>query len=326
MVDALANHLQVFGRVTVKYLPDAPIRPARAPVGTREGACVPRLQLHSYGDGRDAVDAMNAELKQHQIEMRRNRRAWDRKPRLREIYAGYYRRIVALIDPRISGRILEIGSGMGHLKTHLPQTIASDLFPNPWLDVVCDGYELPFRDGTISHLVLFDVFHHLQAPGVLLNEARRILTPAGRLILFEPYISWVSHPIYGLGHHEPIAWRKSIDLSGTRARPRTYYAAQGNATRLFFEPVPRGWLSGWSLFHREAWADFSYLLSGGFSKPCLYPARLSPALRWLDAGLSRWPGLFGARCLVGLGRDPDGSAQLGALSTSQTPGLSNTMK
>ena len=25
----------------------------------------------------------------------------------------------------------------------------TDLFPNPWLDVVCDGYELPFADGAL---------------------------------------------------------------------------------------------------------------------------------------------------------------------------------
>ena len=58
--------------------------------------------------------------------------------------------------------------------------------------MVCDGYELPFRDAALSHLVLFDVFHHLRAPNAFLREARRVLTPRGRLILFEPYISWSS--------------------------------------------------------------------------------------------------------------------------------------
>jgi SAM-dependent methyltransferase len=97
-------------------------------------------------------------------------------------------RRLALIDPAISGRIAEIGSGIGNLKAHLPGALATDLFPNPWLDLACDGYELPFRQASLSHLVLFDVFHHLRAPNSFLREARRVLAPAGRLILFEPYL------------------------------------------------------------------------------------------------------------------------------------------
>lgn len=86
---------------------------------------------------------MTALLAQHQAEIERNLRAWEAKPLLKEIYAGFYRRILALIDPAIPGRIVEIGSGIGNLKTHLPAALATDLFPNPWLDLASDGYELP---------------------------------------------------------------------------------------------------------------------------------------------------------------------------------------
>jgi SAM-dependent methyltransferase len=163
---------------------------------------------------------MTIPLEQHQAEISSNLRAWESKPLLQEIYAGFYRRIVALIDSRIEGRIVEIGSGIGRLKTHLPQAIATDLFSNPWLDVVCDGYELPFGDGNLSHLVLFDVFHHLRAPNAFLREARRVLGPTGRLILFEPFLSWASWPAYGIFHHEPVAWRQPISLQGELPRPR----------------------------------------------------------------------------------------------------------
>ena len=156
---------------------------------------------------------MTAPLAQHQAEIERNLRAWNAKPLLKEIYEGFYRRILSLIDPAMPGRIVEIGSGIGNLKAHLPGAVATDLFPNPWLDVACDGYELPFRQASLSHLVLFDVFHHLRAPNAFLREAGRVLAPAGRLILFEPYISWSSYPVYGLLHHEPVALRKPINRS-----------------------------------------------------------------------------------------------------------------
>src|SRR5947207_7180096 len=173
------------------------------------------------------------QLEQHQVEIEKNLRFWQSKPLLQEIYAGFYRRIVAQIDPTIRGAVLEIGSGIGNLKTHFPGAICSDLFPNPWLDLVCDGYELPFANASISHLVLFDVFHHLERPRAFLNEARRVLTIGGRLIVFDPYISLLSFPVYGLLHHEPVAWRSPIDLrTEPPPQPRGYYPAHGNAPRL----------------------------------------------------------------------------------------------
>ena len=243
---------------------------------------------------------MSMPLVQHQTEIQRNLVAWQNKPLLRRLYSKFYERIVALLDTNLSGRIVEIGSGVGNLKSHLPSAVSTDLFPNPWLDVVCDGYELPFVNGSLSHLILFDVFHHLRAPNAYLREARRVLTREGRLILFEPYISWSSFPVYVLFHHEPVAWRAAINFAEALPRPRDYYAAQGNATRLFFRRERPDWPSGWSLIHAEAFASFSYLFSGGFSKRTLYPARWLPRLERLDRALSRWPRLFGARCLVGL--------------------------
>ena len=239
-------------------------------------------------------------LDQHQVEIEQNLKAWQAKPLLQSIYQSFYRRILALIDQELPGLVVEIGSGIGNLKAHLPKALATDLFPNPWLDLVCDGYELPFTDHSLSHLILFDVFHHLEAPRAFLKEARRALIANGRLILFEPYISWASFPVYGLLHHEPVGWRHPISAAEDFPRPRNYYTAQGNATRLFFNSRPAEWFSSWKIFHAEAFSAFSYLLSGGFSKPAVYSTKRLPQLQRFDAALSRWPKLFGARCLIGL--------------------------
>lgn len=244
---------------------------------------------------------MSTPLDQHQAEIQQNRQSWESKPLLREIYRGFYERIVAKIDQSIPGRVVEIGSGIGNLREYFPEAIATDLFPNPWLDLVCDGYELPFRNGTLSHLILFDVFHHLEAPVAFLKEAARVLTSGGRVIVFDPYISVVSWPAYGIFHHEPVAWGRPIDLKEKLPRPRSYYAAQGNATRLFFGN--RAWLpNGWCVESAERFASFAYLLSGGFSKPALYPAAALSLLRGIDGLLSTAPSMFAARCCVCLRR------------------------
>ena len=232
-------------------------------------------------------------LDQHQVEIQKNFAAWQQKPLLQDIYNGFYKSILSLIDPETPGHVIEVGSGIGNLKQHLPKAITTDLFPNPWLDLVCDAYHLPFRDNSVSHLVLFDVFHHLRYPAAFLKEARRVLN--GPLIIFEPFISWTSFPIYGLFHHEPVGWRDPIDFSD-RPSETNYYAAQGNATRLFF----KGKVDGWRVLHAEAFSAFHYLMSGGFSKPALYPRSLLKSVRVLDSVLTRWPRLFGGRCLIAL--------------------------
>ena len=52
---------------------------------------------------------------QHNREIATNLEAWNAKPLLRDIYAGFYERIQAQIDHSITGGILEIGSGIGNL-------------------------------------------------------------------------------------------------------------------------------------------------------------------------------------------------------------------
>lgn len=244
------------------------------------------------------------EKRQHQIEIEGNRAVWEIKPLLGEIYAELYGRLVSLVDSTIPGPILELGSGIGALKRHLPQALLSDQFPNPWLNLAADAYRIPFADGSLSHLLLFDVFHHLNAPRAFLKEARRVLVNGGRLLLCEPYISWTSAIVYGFFHHEPIGWRRDINSGEIPPAVATYYAAQGNATRIFFREPAREFLEGWTIRHRQAFASVSYLASGGFSKRSFYPVRWLPVLRKCDAILSRWPAVFGARCVVALERAP----------------------
>src|SRR5687768_15665256 len=106
-----------------------------------------RLVAFAYGPLRSEtaqihpLNAMSVDIEQHQIEIQRNLEDWQKKPLLQKIYAEFYNSIVKEIDPTIPGAVLELGSGIGNLKTHYPQAITSDLFPNPWLDLVCDAYE-----------------------------------------------------------------------------------------------------------------------------------------------------------------------------------------
>jgi SAM-dependent methyltransferase len=242
-------------------------------------------------------------IEQHQVEILRNKRIWESKPLLRKVYSSFYNRISALIEPSIKGKIVELGSGAGNLKSVISDAVCTDIFPNPWLDIVCSAYAIPFENGSVSHLVLFDVFHHLQRPKAFFQEARRVLAGNGRIIIFEPYISVASRIIYGLFHHEPLAWKQPIENSEQPPSDDQYYAAQGNATRFFFHDQFAQWLEGWKIFHKQTVVSFSYLLSGGYSKPAMYPEKGLKLLQRFDDMLSRYPSLFAARCLIGLTPD-----------------------
>ena len=245
-------------------------------------------------------------VERHNLEIQRNRAAWSRKPRLQEIYRGFYRKIAARIDLSLPGLVVELGSGMGTIKEIIPHCITTDIFPNPWLDRQENAYRLSFADESVSHLILFDVWHHLRYPGTALQEFRRVLRPGGRLILFEPAASWTGRWVYSIFHHEPVALGEKITWNapaGFSPSDLDYYAAQGSATRIFWWQQQPSLLAGWTLRDSHPFPSFEYFGSGGFSGPQIGPAWFQPLLRFLDRTTTRWPRVFAARLLVTLEKD-----------------------
>ena len=244
---------------------------------------------------------MELALEQHNIEIHRNRDAWIRKPLLRSVYSEFYRQIVRRLSTGTHGLQVELGSGMGNIKEFLPACRTTDLFPNPWLDQQENAYALSFDAGSVADLILFDVWHHLEFPTAALCEFHRVLEPGGRVVLFEPAISALGLLVYGLCHHEPLAlsrrirWEVPADFDAGNTR---YYAAQGNASRMFVKGEADGQLDGWSVKEVTPLCSLSYFASGGFSKRQCYPEALLPWLQKVDGWLSALPALFAARLLV----------------------------
>jgi SAM-dependent methyltransferase len=246
---------------------------------------------------------MPIEVSQHNLEIHANAEHWRRKPLLQEIYRGFYLEIARELRRDLPGETVEIGSGIGNLKNVVPEAIATDLFPNPWIDRVENAYALSFPDGSVANLILFDVWHHLQYPGTALAEFHRVLAPGGRLIIFDPAMGMLGRIVFGLFHHEPLGLRDEIRWwapAGFSPVEMTYYAAQGNAQRVFFSDKWLPKLCNWRKVRRSLWAAIPYLASGGFSGPQLYPRSLLPVLGALDRAASCLPAWFATRLLVAL--------------------------
>lgn len=133
-----------------------------------------------------------------------HRRAWRENEALRALYERWYGRVRAALPPRPLGPWVELGSGPGLARELIADLRLTDVVPAPWHDFAVAAEALPFSGGSLGALVLFDVLHHLPAPGRFWSEAVRVLRPGGRLVLCEPYVSALSYPVYRFFHEEGL--------------------------------------------------------------------------------------------------------------------------
>lgn len=238
---------------------------------------------------------------QHNDEIQENLRHWENKPVLQKIYSDFHHCIANNLAQLKDAETIELGSGIGNIKEVIPNCIKTDLFPNPWLDRIENAFAMTCADESVSDLILFDVFHHLRYPGTALQEFQRVLKPGGRVHIFDPCIGLLGRLVFGLFHHEPIAMKDPITwLAPNQWAPSNvdYYAAQGNATRVFFSNENIADLSEWRLHHKQRLSAISYVASGGYSKPQLYPNFAHRLMIGIDSITEHLPKLFATRLLV----------------------------
>lgn len=94
----------------------------------------------------------------------------------------------------LSGRMLDVGCGIGDMLRYRPQTVGVDV--NPRAIAYCRGRgltaqqmkpdQLPFPDAVFDSVVLDNVLEHLERPEPLLAEIRRVVRPGGIFLVGVP--------------------------------------------------------------------------------------------------------------------------------------------
>jgi ubiquinone/menaquinone biosynthesis C-methylase UbiE len=120
------------------------------------------------------------------------------------------KRIMRYLRPQGGERLLEVGCGRGWLTQRMqescPGTYGVDVNPKSIAHgvtgnlSVMDAVDLHFDDEQFDHVYSFHAIEHIVDAGAALREMRRVLAPAGRILLVYP-----AEPIRGL-YAMPGAW------------------------------------------------------------------------------------------------------------------------
>ena len=213
---------------------------------------------------------------------------------LRQVYVMFYgefRRQADLLRD-VPGNMLELGSGGGFLKELMPEVITSDVAAYPTVDRVAFADRLPFADGALKAIFLNNVLHHIPEPEAFFREAERCLTPGGRVVMIEPYNSRFGRMMYKRFHHEPFdetvrEWRVASPGRLTGSNQALPWVIFWRDRALFETRHP-----SLEILDTRPHTALGYALSGGLSWRSPLPGALFPAVRWLDAQLSRFPNTF----------------------------------
>lgn len=93
------------------------------------------------------------------------------------------------------GRLLDLGSGEGPYQDLFPQVddyLRLDISPDGKTDIQGDGMKLPFHENIFDSVLCNQVLEHVPEPAQLLAEVKRVLRPAGVLLLTAPQ-TWGLH-------------------------------------------------------------------------------------------------------------------------------------
>lgn len=233
--------------------------------------------------------------------LKNHRETWQKKKILRDIYSEWYSWIISDLS-KSEGKTLELGAGSGNFKEFYPEAISADIEKCDWLDMCFDAHEMPFGKDEVSNIVMIDVLHHLADPIKFFHEAYRVLQPAGRILMIEPYPSLFSGIVYKLFHPEPFIMDVDyFNLNKAKKNKDPWDSNQAIPYLLFFKHLNKWeqeFKAKFKLSKRQRFSFLLYPLSGGFENRQLIPDFSIPMFKMLEKVLTPLNYFIAFRCYV----------------------------
>lgn len=122
---------------------------------------------------------------------------------------------------QISGEVLDVGAGSNNraelkaITDGISSYIALDIEFEESLDVVGDGANLPFENGSFDTVVLSEVIEHVPVPDLprIANEVYRVLKPGGVLLASTPFV-YPQHGPPDYARHTPQSVEELFHAAG----------------------------------------------------------------------------------------------------------------
>ncbi|HXM55958.1 MAG TPA: methyltransferase domain-containing protein [Candidatus Dormibacteraeota bacterium] len=199
-------------------------------------------------------------------------------------FCGLHRRVaerlVALAAPRPGEVCLDVGCGTGLVARGLAETVGADghvdgldvsegmlalaraaALPNTTFHHASAEPHLPFRDGTFDLVTFCDSLAYMDDPGRLLEEARRVLRPSGRIALALRWrsLDTAAQEVFfrlldRLTEDHPVVIPQQRDSRGLLGEPPVIREVLRQAG--FRRPWTTGLVSGDRLASAAEWLDF----------------------------------------------------------------------
>jgi SAM-dependent methyltransferase len=213
------------------------------------------------------------------------RRMIEDKPLVRRCYDLWYQSLLADADSVpaacLGGSIVELGSGLSYIKELRPEIITSDVEPG-MADMVIDGRDLPFPDGSVRAIFLTHVFHHIPDVERFLREACRVLAPGGVISMVDETHTPFARFFFRRIHPEPYDDTTALwsfpegDTMLDSNQALTWIVFDRDRSRFEREfPMLK-------LEQRRFLPWFGYLMSGGVNLRTFFPGFLTSAVGAAD--------------------------------------------